>query len=162
MDIEKGKVVEFNFASVDEHGAPIAGVPTQTTAILFGQGNVIRGIENALVGHGTGDRFTVTVPPQDGYGERKEDWTERVSKKHFAPQKRFTAGSVVHLRTEKGNRPVTILKVGSKFIDVDLNHPHAGQVLHFDIEILLVRPATAEEVAHGHSHSSHGSHGHHA
>ncbi len=56
---------------------------------------------------------------------------------------------VTHLRIDSGVRPVTVVKVGGKVIDVDLNHPHAGQTLRFDIEILSTRDATQEEVASG-------------
>ena len=56
---------------------------------------------------------------------------------------------VTHLRIDSRVRPVTVAKVGGKVIDVDLNHPHAGQTLRFDIEILSIRDATGEEVASG-------------
>jgi FKBP-type peptidyl-prolyl cis-trans isomerase SlyD len=64
----------------------------------------------------------------------------------------------VQLQTEKGPRSVTILKVGNKVVDVDLNHPFAGQTLTFDLEVVEVREAAPEELSHGHVHGPGGHH----
>ena len=156
MEIEKNSVVEFRYSLVDEEGALVANTEPQDTLVLQGHRNVVLGVENALLGRKTGDRFTVVVPPEEGYGPRKEDWIQRVSKKYFVQANRLKVGMVTHLRLDSGVRPVTVIKVGGKVIDVDLNHPHAGQTLRFDIEILGVRESTEEEVAHGHAHGAHG------
>ena len=63
---------------------------------------------------------------------------------------------VTHLRIDSNVRPVTVVKVGGKVIDVDLNHPHAGETLRFDIEILNVRESTKEEIAQGYVHGADG------
>ena len=68
-------------------------------------------------------------------------------------------GGMVCLRTDDGLRPVTVVKVGGKFVDVDLNHPRAGLTLTFDLEVVEVRAATAEETAHRHVHGP-GGHSH--
>ncbi|MDA1076909.1 MAG: peptidylprolyl isomerase, partial [Proteobacteria bacterium] len=75
-----------------------------------------------------------------------------------ADPRRLKPGQVTRLQTEHGSRPVTIVKVGSKMVDVDLNHPHAGATLRFNIHIHAVRKATREELSHGHAHGSHGAH----
>ncbi len=156
MEVEKNSVVEFRYSLVDEEGDLVANTESQDTAVLQGHRNVVLGVENALLGRRVGDRFTVVVPPEEGYGPRKEDWTQRVSKKYFVQPNRLKVGMVTHLRLDSGVRPVTVVKVGGKVIDVDLNHPHAGQTLRFDIEILNVRESTQEEIAHGHAHGSGG------
>jgi FKBP-type peptidyl-prolyl cis-trans isomerase SlyD len=158
MQIEKNSVVEFTFSLVDDDDQLMGATQPQTTAILFGSGNVIAGIEEALAGRSANDQFTVTVPPEQGYGMRRDDFTQRVSKKYFADPRRLKQGQVTRLQTEHGSRPVTIVKVGSKMVDVDLNHPHAGQTLRFNIHIHSVRKATREELSHGHAHGSHGAH----
>ena len=156
MEVEKNSVVEFRYSLVDENDQLVANTEPQNAAILQGRRNVVLGVERALLGRKKGDRFTVDVPSEEGYGPRREDWTQRVSKKYFSGAKRLKVGAVTHLNLEKGVRPVTVIKVGGKFIDVDLNHPHAGQNLRFDIELLEVRTATQEEIAHGHAHGAHG------
>ncbi|MFZ9934152.1 MAG: peptidylprolyl isomerase, partial [Arenimonas sp.] len=65
-------------------------------------------------------------------------------------------GQQVVLPTEMGPRAMTILKVGMTTVDVDLNHPLAGKSLDFTVEILDVRAATEEEIAHGHVHGEGG------
>ena len=82
MQIEKNSVVEFTFSLVDDDDQLMEATQPQTTAILFGGGNVIVGIEEALAGRIAGDQFTVTVPPEQGYGMRRDDFTQRVSKKY--------------------------------------------------------------------------------
>ena len=158
MEIKKDTVVEFTFSLVDDAGLPIKSTPTNSTAILHGHGNVIRGVEKALEGKTAGEKFVVTVVPEDGYGAYRQDFTQRVSKKHFGNPKQLKTGQVAQLQTNQGTRPVTILKVGSKMVDVDLNHPHAGKTLNFDITITNVREATREELTHRHAHGTHGAH----
>ncbi len=99
------------------------------------------------------------VEPLDGYGLRREDQVQRLSKKYFSEPKKLRPGMQTVLRTENGERRVTVLKVGGKVVDVDLNHPLAGQHLHFFIDVVEVRDATASELSHSHAHSD-GGHDH--
>ena len=129
----------------DEQGETIeSSVDAHPTAVLIGHQNAICGVEEALVGRSEGESFTVEVPPDEAYGEIPADWTQRVSKKYFNQPKRLRPGMITQLSTDKGTRSVQVIKVGNKVADVDLNHPLAGKTLTFDIEVLLVRPATPE------------------
>jgi FKBP-type peptidyl-prolyl cis-trans isomerase SlyD len=98
------------------------------------------------------------VPAAEAYGERNEALTQRVPKKYFPTNVTLRPGLTVMLQTQQGPRPVTVLKIGMSVIDVDLNHPMAGKDLSFDIEIVEVREASAEELAHGHVHGEGGHH----
>ena len=158
MKIEKDRVVRFHYSVAE------AGQPSQETsqggeplAILFGHGNIIPGLEKAMEGHEAGDKFAAEVPAAEAYGEKREGLTQRVPKKHFGDQ-RLEPGMQVVLNTNFGPRAVTIEKVGMSVVDVDLNHPMAGKDLHFDIEVVDVREASAEELEHGHVHGEGGHH----
>lgn len=154
MMIEKDHVVRIHYTLLDEAGETLeSSLGHEPLALLWGHGDVVPGVEEALAGHATGDRFEVTVPPERGYGPRREDWRQRVSKKHFTNAKRLRPGMQVLLRTRDGARPVTVLKVGGSVVDVDLNHPMAGRTLRFAIEVVEVREAEPEEIAHGHVHA---------
>jgi FKBP-type peptidyl-prolyl cis-trans isomerase SlyD len=164
MKIEKDRVVRFHYTlsegGLSEGGA---GEPLETSkdrepvAILAGHGNIIPGLEKAMDGREAGETFSVDVPAAEAYGERRDNLTQRVPKKHFGDQ-RLAPGMQVVLNTNFGPRPVTIHKVGMSVVDVDLNHPMAGRDLHFDIEVVEVRDASAEEIAHGHVHGEGGHH----
>jgi FKBP-type peptidyl-prolyl cis-trans isomerase SlyD len=148
-----GRVVRFHYEMRDESGTLVeTSRKGDPLAILLGRGVVLRSIEAALTDRVTGDRFQVTLPPDQAYGPRREGATQRVSKKYFRDPTRLKAGMVTQLSTEQGTRPVTVLKVGSKVVDVDPNHPQAGQTLTFDLEVVEVREATQEETAHRHVH----------
>ena len=156
MNIEKDRVVRFHY-SVGEVGQPAteSSQGSDPLAILFGHGNIIPGLEKAMEGRAAGDSFAVDVPAADAYGERREGLNQRIPKKHFGNQ-RIAPGMQVVLQTNFGPRAVTIEKVGMSVVDVDLNHPMAGKDLHFDIEIVEVREAAAEELEHGHVHGAGG------
>ena len=133
-----------------EGGEPIAA--------LIGAGNIIPGLEKALADKKAGDRFELLVTAAEAYGPRNEAATQRVPKKYFPTQVALRPGVTVMLQTQQGPRPVTVIKVGMSVVDVDLNHPMAGKDLNFDIEIVEVRDASAEEIAHGHAHGDGGHH----
>jgi FKBP-type peptidyl-prolyl cis-trans isomerase SlyD len=165
MKIEKDRVVRFHY-SVAENGQPEqeSSRGGEPLAILVGHGNIIPGLEEAMMGREAGEKFEVDVPAAQAYGERREGLGQRIPKKHFGNQP-LQPGMQVVLNTNVGPRAVTIEKVGMTVVDVDLNHPMAGKTLEFDVEVVEVRPATESELQHRHAHAGdghvHGDGGHH-
>ena len=159
--IEKDKVVQFHYVLTDDSGVQIEdsrhGEPM---AYLHGHDNIIPGLEKALAGHQAGDQFSATIPPAEGYGEREEGMTQRISAKYLKHAGKLRPGMAVTVNTDNGPRAVTIIKVGLKTVDVDGNHPLAGKTLTFAIEITDIRDATEEEISHGHAHGPGGHHHH--
>ena len=156
MKIEKDRVVRFHYTVSEPGQEPVeSSKESEPLAILFGHGNIIPGLEKAMEGREAGESFSAEVAAADAYGERREDMTQRVPKKHFGKQ-RLAPGMQVMLNTNFGPRPVTVHKVGMSVVDVDLNHPMAGKDLSFDIEIVEVREADAAEIEHGHVHGDGG------
>jgi FKBP-type peptidyl-prolyl cis-trans isomerase SlyD len=153
MQIAKDSVVQFHYSLSEADGTPIESSRAQDPlAALIGRGNIIQGLEQAMLGHVAGDRFEVTVTPEQAYGERREGAQQRVPKKFFRKGIKLAPGMQTLLQTGEGPRVVTVIKVGMSVVDIDVNHPMAGKTLRFDIEVLDVREATAEELAHGHAH----------
>jgi FKBP-type peptidyl-prolyl cis-trans isomerase SlyD len=162
VKIKANKVVSFHYSVNDGGAAPVDSSRErgESLTVLIGQGNIIAGLENALLGRAVGDRFEVSVAPGEGYGERRADFSQRVPKKYFQDGDKLRPGMSTVLQTkESGSRMVVVQKVGSSVIDVDLNHPLAGKTLAFDVEITDIRDATPEEIAHRHVHGT-GAHEH--
>ncbi len=159
MNIGPKTVVIFHYTLHDEAGAELeSSRGSEPSAYLQGANNIIRGLESAMTGKTAGDVFTATVAPEEGYGRRDPDKAQRVPMKHLVFKGKLRPGAVVQLNTREGIRPVTITKVGRHSADVDTNHPLAGQTLSFDIEVMEVRAASPEELAHGHAHGPGGHH----
>ena len=156
MKIAKDSVVRFHY-TVSEVGQESleSSKDREPLAILYGHGNIIPGLETAMLDREAGESFGVDVAAADAYGEKRDGLGQRVPKKHFGAQK-LEPGMQVVLQTNFGPRAVTIQKVGMSVVDVDLNHPMAGKDLHFDVEIVEVREASAEELEHGHVHGDGG------
>lgn len=159
MQAEKGKVVSIHYIVSEEPGDEIeSSHGRDPMAFLIGHGNIIPGLDKAIAGHSTGDKFDVVVAPDEAYGQRREDFVQRVAKKYFRDAEHLKPGMSTVLSTKDGPRSVTVLKIGSSVVDVDLNHPLAGKTLRFAVEITDVRDATEEELAHGHAHGPHDHH----
>ena len=160
MKIENNSVVRFHYTVAEAGATEVensrAGDPI---AILIGHRNIIPGVEKALLGREAGESFEVAVAPEEGYGVRNDNAMQRLPKKVFPKGVDLQPGVQVVLRTNQGPRMVTVVKVGMTVVDVDLNHPLAGKTLNFAIEVVDVREANAEEIAHGHVHGD-GGHAH--
>jgi FKBP-type peptidyl-prolyl cis-trans isomerase SlyD len=153
MNIENNKVVSFHYTLSNAQGDEIeTSRERDPMSYLHGAGNIIPGLEKAMAGKAGGDRFKVTVEPKDAYGERNDDAIQRVPAKHFKNAGPLEPGRPVIMHTRNGPVQVTVVKVGRFNVDIDSNHPLAGQSLTFDVEITDVRDATAEEISHGHVH----------
>ncbi len=159
MQIGPESVVTFHYTLRDEAGTDMETSRGGNPAVyLHGASNIIPGLETAMTGRTAGDVFSAAVNPQDGYGVRNPDAVQRVPIKHLAFNGKLRAGDVVQLSTSDGMRTVTVTKAGRHTADIDTNHPLAGQTLVFDIEVIEIRSATAEELAHGHVHGVGGHH----
>ena len=111
-----------------------------------------------MAGKQAGDCFSVTLKPDQAYGYRREDAVQRIPIKQLSRRKNLKPGAVVTVQTSQGPLDVTVIKAGKFMVDVDANHPLAGRTLTFDIDIVEVRDATEEELAHGHAHGDGGHH----
>lgn len=159
MQIADGTVASFHYTLRGEDGAELeSSRDGDPVAYLHGQGNILPALEERLAGHAPGDTLAVTLAPEQAYGPRRADSVQRVPLKHIHARGRLQPGMVVAVQTEHGARQVTVLKVGKFNVDVDTNHPLAGRTLSFDIEVLEVRAASDEEMAHGHAHGAGGHH----
>lgn len=128
---------------------------------LHGHGNIVPGLEEELLTRGVGDKFMVTVPAAKGYGERKDDASRRVPRTAFPKGAKLQPGMQFGVQGDDGDvRPVWIVKVEKDEVELDLNHPLAGETLHFQVEVLEVRSATPDELKHGHPHGPGGHHHH--
>lgn len=152
MQIAKNTVVEFHYTLSDANGEIESSRKHEPVLYLHGQPGLLEGLVDALEGREAGDVFTVELPVDQAYGPRRDNATQKVQVKHLQGAKKWKPGMLAVLQTEQGPRQVTVVKVGLSQAEVDANHPLAGRDLTFDVEILSVREATADELAHGHAH----------
>jgi FKBP-type peptidyl-prolyl cis-trans isomerase SlyD len=157
MTIGDDSVVSFHYKLRDDTGAFNESSEEGSPVVyVHGHNNIVPGLEKELAGKKSGDKLTATVTPEEGYGPRNENAVQRVPLKHLATRGPISVGQMVVVNTRDGGRQARVLKVGHFNVDLDLNHPLAGRTLTFDIEILDVRAATEQELAHGHAHGPHG------
>lgn len=154
LTIGPGRVLSLHYTVRDDG----SGEALETSAgsdpltILYGQAGLLRPLQEALQDKTAGAAVTVTLAPEDAFGLPREDAVRRISKKYFRDPKRLRPGTRTSVQTDKGSQTVTVVKVGGKVVDVDTNHPYAGRTLTFVMEVLSVRVASDEELAHGHAH----------
>jgi len=155
MPIATNDVVTIHYTLKDDADKVIdSSSGGEPLAYLHGHGNIIPGLERELAGKSVGERLTVRVPATDGYGEYDRALVQKVPRRAL----KGVANLKVGMRLQAGHQPVTVTHIAGDMVTLDGNHPLAGQTLNFDVEITAVRPATEEELAHGHVHGSGGHH----
>ncbi|WP_430455202.1 FKBP-type peptidyl-prolyl cis-trans isomerase [Rheinheimera sp.] len=160
MIITQDSVVQLHYRVSEAQDLIEDSAKGEPMLYLHGHQNMLPAIEQALAGKTAGDEVTLVVAPKDAYGERDENAIQSVQVKHLKGAKKWAPGMTAVIETEQGPRQVKIVKMGMFKADVDVNHPLAGKTLTFELKVVSVRAASAEEVAHGHAHGVGGHHHH--
>ena len=159
MSISQDQVVSIHYTLRDDAGEVIdRSADGEPLSYLHGRGNLIPGLERELTGRKAGDRLRVKIAPGEGYGEYDQQLVQRVPRRALNGIDNVRVGMRLHAQTAEGPRAVTVTQVSGDLVTLDGNHPLAGKNLNFEVEIAAVRPATAEELAHGHVHGPGGHH----
>jgi FKBP-type peptidyl-prolyl cis-trans isomerase SlyD len=159
VEITADRVVTIHYTLKDDGGAVLdSSAGGDPLAYIQGHGNLVSGLEKALEGKQDGNTLAVVVPPAEGYGTRDEALIQRVPKRTLQGAGEIKKGMQFQARTDDGMRLFTVTAVVGDMITLDGNHPLADQTLHFDVEVVSVREATAEELEHGHVHGAGGHH----
>ena len=158
MTIATNKAVSIEYTLTNDAGEVIdssaGGAPL---VYLQGAGNIIPGLEKALEGKAVGEELTVTVEPEDAYGEYSAELVSTLSASMFEGVDQLEVGMQFHASAPDGQMQiVTIRDLDGDDVTVDGNHPLAGQRLTFKVKVVAVRDASEEEVAHGHVHGEGG------
>lgn len=155
MMISENKVAAIHYTLRDSNGTVLDSSEGQEPLYyLHGANNLIPGMEEGLEKRSKGEKLSLDIAPEKGYGKSDPKLVEEVPRNAFGNQE-IEAG--MQFESSDG-QIITVTKVGPEMVTVDANHPLADQTLHFDIEVMDVRDATADELAHGHVHGPGGAH----
>ena len=159
MQISKHNVVTIHYTLKDDDGNVMdTSEGAEPMAYLHGERNIISGLESALEGKSVDDEVSVRVAPEDAYGMRDEARQQTVPKEMFEGQD-VKVGATFHAQDQDGGHiTVTVVALEDEGVTIDANHPLAGMHLNFDVKIIDIRDATAEELDHGHVHGPGGHH----
>ena len=166
MTITKNHVVTLNYKlhTVEENGEKVFVEETTNEnpmTFLYGVGMMIPSFEENIDGLSEGDKKSFTLSPENAYGEKDPNALAQLPLDMFQESGVPPVGAILPLADNNGIQfQATITEVTNEAVVADLNHPMAGKTLNFDIEIFATRPATEEELAHGHAHGADGTETH--
>ncbi|MBQ3670495.1 MAG: peptidylprolyl isomerase [Treponema sp.] len=147
MIIEKNKMVKIHYTLKDSEGTVIdASKENEPLEYLHGVGILIPGLERQLEGKSAGEKIHAEVEPAEGYGEYDENLVSDVSRSQFDANIPIEIGQTFQADTPSGPFLVHVTNVTDDTITVDGNHELAGKKLFFDVNIVDIRDATADEL----------------
>ena len=150
--IENNSVVTIHYIVKDQSTGELIDESTKEAPLeyLHGSGMIIPGLEDALTGKKTGEKFEVTVSSEQAYGETSDELIQTVEKSAFGDLDSIEVGMTFEAEMETGELyPITIDQINGEEITINANHPLAGKDLSFDVEVVSVREATKEELEQG-------------
>lgn len=160
MTEDKHKVISVDYTLFQDsaEGKVIESTQgRQPLVFLSGMGQMIPDFEANVVNLGVGEEFSFGVPAESAYGNRQEEAVIQLPQDMFMKDGKLAdevvIGNILQLQDKEGQMHFAkILSINEDSITVDLNHPLAGQNLHFTGTVTETREATEEEVSHGHVH----------
>ncbi|GMR07003.1 MAG: peptidylprolyl isomerase [Gammaproteobacteria bacterium] len=157
MQIDTNMVVTIDYTLTDADNNILDKSEQGQFNYLHGAGNIIPGLENALSGKTAGDSLKVEIPPEDAYGHRDDSKTQAVSMDMFENKDDVQVGMQFNAEGPDGEVLfITVARINGDQVTVDANHPLAGMTLTFDVDVIDIRQAAAEELEHGHVHGPEG------
>ncbi len=159
MQIAKNKVVAMNYVLKDENGQVIdSSEGREPLAYIQGTGQIIPGLEKEMEGKKVGDKIQAVIAPENAYGLYMPEMVQEVPLSGFQGEgnEQLQEGMQVRVETNNGPAIAMVSKIDGDTVTLDMNHPLADKTLHFDVEVMDVRDATEEELAHGHVHGAGG------
>lgn len=155
------RVIGFHYTLTDKSGTTLdSSIGDEPLYFLEGAQQIIPGLEKVIALMNVGDKRKIEVKANDAYGDINPELVVKVKKTQFPPDADLQVGDQFQVNNDHHSPVFTIMSIDNDEVTVDGNHPMAGKDLFFDVEIVGMREATKEEVAHGHAHGAHG-HGHH-
>ena len=155
------RVIGFHYTLTDKTGTVLdSSIGDEPLFFLESAQQIIPGLEKVLSLMNVGDKRKIEVLATDAYGDVNPELVVKVKKTQFPPDATLTVGDQFQVNNDQHSPVFTIMSVETDEVTVDGNHPMAGKDLFFDVEIVGMRPATQEEMTHGHAHGAHGQ-GHH-
>jgi FKBP-type peptidyl-prolyl cis-trans isomerase SlyD len=155
MQVADNMAVSIHYTLTNDEGEVIdSSADGEPLVYLHGGGNIISGLEQAMQGKAVGDTFKVRIEAENAYGEFEEDRVQVIPRSMFEGIDTVEVGMQFHADVSAGPGIVTVVQVEGDDITIDGNHPLAGMALIFDVEVIDVRPASHEEMAHGHIHGA--------
>ncbi len=161
MQIIKDSIVSITYQLADSSGKVLEQTDEPISYLHGGYDNIFPTVEAELQGKSIGESLTITLQPEYAFGEYDAELVRVESKDRF-PVPDVQVGMQFEGESDDGQDMLlyTVTEITDDTIVVDGNHPLAGQTLKFTCTVTDVRPASAEEIAHGHAHGEHGHHHH--
>lgn len=155
MQVARNKVVSIKY-EVSEKGK--SKLEDGTLDYLHGFKNLMPALEKFLADKKEGFSGKVEMGPRDAFGEKNDELLMQIPKSQLEKPEEIKVGMQIELESEDGIIPALVTAIGTDDISVDGNHPYAGKTIMFDVTVLKIRDASAEELSHGHAHGAHGHH----
>ncbi len=156
--IGANSVVAIHYTLKNDDGEVLdSSAGSSPLVYLHGAQNIIAGLENELQGKSAGAKFSIAIPPELGYGVSRPELVQVIKKDMCEDADTIQVGMSFVAQGEGGRQQqVRVTAVIGDEVTIDANHPMAGMTLHFAVEVVEIRDATRQELAHGHVHQ----HGH--
>lgn len=148
MNIADNLYVAFDYNLTLDSGEEIdSSSEREPLGFITGSGQIIPGLEKAMMGKTVGDNFKISFEPEDAYGPVNPELFKEIPRKQFPGNIELQPGMTFRAETPHGPVLVNIKEIKDEnTVIVDLNHALAGKRLHFDITIVEVREPTSEEL----------------
>ncbi len=153
MKVENNKMVAVNYKLTVEGQVADESRPGEPLQFICGTGMLLPKFEEAIQGLEVGEKVAFTLQPQEGYGEVNPEAVVDLPKNIFEvegtiPDDMLFEGNVIPMADAQGNRLMGVVReVADETVKMDFNHPMAGQVLNFEVEVAMVRDVTPEDLA---------------